>query len=130
MKNTTHPIERAVAKYIALRDEKKSIQERHKKELEDINEQMQLIESKMQDYMLRSGQQNAKTKAGTAYLSTTTRAKIEDWEAFKAHMVEEELFDMVEHRVSNDAVNEYVESTGSTPPGVSIVRTTRCLFKK
>lgn len=123
-------IKHAIQKYISLRRKKKEIQDRHKEELKPINEAMTKLELSMQAYMLKTGQQNAKTSEGTAYLSTTVRAKVEDWGAFKEFALAHDLIDMVEHRVSSDSVKEYIEATGSTPPGIAITRDTNCRFKQ
>lgn len=133
---SAHSVPKAlIAEFRALRDKKKEITDRHKEELAPLNERMAKIESGMRMYLLKIGDGDDKahlaTSAGTAYLSTTTRSKIDDWPVFKKFMLDEGMVDMVEHRVSNEAVTSYMEANdGALPPGVSISQDINCRFKK
>ena len=120
----------AVGAYVKLRDMKKAMQEKHKEELAPINEKMLKVEGFVHRELNRLGAQNAKTPHGTCYLSTITKPKVEDWGAFINYVRKEDLWDMLDRRPNKTAVDEYVESTGDVPPGLSIQQETNVRFRK
>ena len=113
-------LKHAVKKYIALRNEKKRIKDRHAEELRPLNDAMIKLEAAVQKFLQSQGVDSAKTPVGTAYLSRTSRAKVTDWPVLRDFVKEHDLLDILEHRVSKDAIEEYAESTGELPPGVDI----------
>lgn len=123
-------IERAVEKFIQLRDKKKEITDGHKEELKPLNEAMIAIENAVQRILIDQGASNIKTPHGTAYLSTTTRPIVEDWSKLKPFILKNDLLDMLVRKVSPDAVTEFKESTGELPPGVVTNSETYCRFKR
>lgn len=121
---------KAVEKYILLRDEKKRIQDKHKEELAPLNDAMSKIENAVQKILINQGATNSKTPAGTAYLSTTKRPKVVDWSELKPFLIENDLLDMMTRSLSATAVDEFYESTGDLPPGVTVTSETNCRFKR
>jgi hypothetical protein len=125
-----HVLKAAIEKYITLRDEKKVIKERHSEELRPINEALALLENAVQKVLLKQGADSFKTKVGTAYLSTTVKATVKDWPAFRDFVQENDLLDMLEHRASKDAVEEFIEANGDAPPGVAVTKEVNTRFRK
>lgn len=123
-------IKAAIAKYRALRDKKKIIQERHKEELAPYNEGMMKLEAALLKRMQEDGVDSIKTSDGTVYLSRTLKASVEDWGAFREYAEQNDLWDMMEKRVSKAAVEEFVESEGSAPPGIAISTEVNARFRK
>ena len=124
-------IKNAIDKYIALRDKKKEMATKHKEELAPINNAMARVEAAMQRILLQQGAKNISTTSGTAYLSTTVKATIQDWTAFKQYVDENDLIDMMEHRVSKEAVEEFRDAQdGALPPGIAITETIATRFKR
>lgn len=62
---------------------------------------------------------------GTAYASTRTSATVADWDALLSFIRENEAWEMLEHRVSKTAVDQFREVNDDLPPGVnwSVART-------
>lgn len=127
---TQEAIKKLIAKYIETRDLKRTTQDKHKEELAPINNRLIKIENAMQRELQKSGVDSMKTSEGTAYLAHTTKARVEDWQALKEFLLENDLLDMVEKRVSKEAVEEFFESTGEYPPGVAISREVNTRFRK
>jgi hypothetical protein len=115
-------LDQAVAGYIKLRDRKKEIVDEHKEVLAPYNEKLLKLENWIQHELQSQGATNVKTGHGTAYLSTTTRPKVEDWNAFLDHIRANDLWSLLERRPCKQAVDEYIEGSGEVPPGVSIKR--------
>jgi hypothetical protein len=127
---TEQVLEKAVRKYIFLRDEKKKIQDRHKEELAPYNDAMKKIETLTLSVLQKQGTESSRTKAGTVYTSTTVRPKISDWKLLRPFILENDLIDMMQMKLTPEAVDQFLESTGELPPGVVISSETFARFKK
>ena len=123
-------IDSVVGGYIRLRDEKKRIAERQKEELAPLNAKLIKMEAWLQAQLQAQDALNMKTEHGTVYLSTTVKAKVEDRDAFFEFVRENDMWAMLTSAVSKDAVEEFIESTGDVPPGVSIDRETNARVRK
>lgn len=118
--NTSTDFDRAVEGYRKLRDHKEKIQKRHKEELAPINEKLATLENWMLAHLNLINAKSVKTNHGTVYISRHTSSKVVDWDATLQHIIDNELWHMLERRVSRNAVEEYVESQGTNPPGVQM----------
>ncbi|RLC12730.1 MAG: hypothetical protein DRI24_16975 [Deltaproteobacteria bacterium] len=127
---TDQRIEKAVAKFIKLRDDKKALQDQHKEQLAPYNEAMTKIEALVLALLIKQGANSIKTPAGTVYTSTTTRPKIDDWRVLRPFILENDLIDMMIQKLSPDAVEQFKEATGDLPPGVVVNSETFARFKK
>ena len=113
-------IETVVGAYRKLRDIKDDIKKKHSEELAPINSKLNTIEIWLLETLNKLGINSAKTNNGTAYKATINRTKVVDWPATLKFIQEHDLWHMLEQRVSKSAVEEYVESEGSAPPGVEV----------
>jgi hypothetical protein len=109
-----------IGKYIALRDKRDEINRKAKEEVAKINEKLDVAEAKLMSVMDKLGMESIKSDKGTAYVSTTTRASVADWDATLAFIKRRRLWNMLEQRVSKKAVEEYIEAKGDVPPGVDV----------
>lgn len=116
-------VERIVEAFVKLRDHKMKVQKRHKEELAPINEKMDRLAGWLQSDLLQRKVQSQKTAAGTAYLSTDSSATVKDRDAYLKFVIENEMWDLIENRVSKTAVRDYLERTNEVPPGVNYVTT-------
>lgn len=112
-------IDKIVRKYIELRDKKAQIEAAHKAELAPIKTAMDQAEAFLLQAMRDSGTTAFSTDAGTAYQSTKTSATVADWPGLLEFIKENDLWAMLERRVSKTAVDEYVAQNNDLPPGVN-----------
>jgi hypothetical protein len=112
-------VDAAVAAYIRLRSEKEAIEQEMKDRVEIVKSKMAKLEAWFQQYLDETGQTSAKTKQGTVFMTTTDYARVADWDAILEFIKEREAFDLLEKRVSKNAVRGYIEADGSVPPGVN-----------
>lgn len=113
-------IRAAIQKYRQLREDKKVMEARHKQELAPIVATMEKIEAALHAALLKMGANNVATPAGTAYFSTVTTLKVEDWEASLTQVVEHQLWHMLERRLSKTAVEQYVSAHNENFPGTQL----------
>lgn len=111
-------VDRVVRRYRELRDEVKRVKERHVEELAVQHGQMRRMEAWLLATLQDQGADSMKTPDGTAYLTTTTKAKVVDMNALMKHVILSGDIGLLEQRVSASAVKEFVESEGELPPGV------------
>ena len=56
---------------------------------------------------------------GTAYRSTRSSATVADWDAILAYILDNEAYELLEHRVNKTAVQEHRDVNNDLPPGVN-----------
>lgn len=113
-------LEFLVDKYRALRDKKKYITDRQKEEVKPYNEAMEQLEAAILDALNRSGVESVRTKAGTAFKTTRSSYTVRDPAQFREWLEANNRFDLLETRVSKDAIETLVESGATLPPGIGI----------
>lgn len=123
-------IDQVIAAYIKLRTQKDELKKKQSEEMKPLTEAMYKLETYLQKTLQESGQQSAKTAAGTAFLQTDTSVGIEDWDAVLSFIQANDLLAMLERRVNKTVVTEYLESTGQVPPGLKISREVSCHIRK
>lgn len=108
-----------VESYIKLRDRKAAIKKEYDDKVAKIEKVMSVAEAVLLKHFDKTGAESVKTDAGTAYKSTRTSATVADWDAFLAHVQRTEAWEMLEHRASKRAVEEYKAANDDLPPGIN-----------
>lgn len=108
-----------VESYIKLRDRKAAIKKEYDDKVAKIEKVMSVAEAVLLKHFDQTGAESVKTDAGTAYKSTRTSATVADWDAFLAHVQRTEAWEMLEHRASKRAVEEYKAANDDLPPGIN-----------
>lgn len=98
---------------------KAEIAERHKKELEPVNEAMALLEEIFLREMNNISVNSLKTAAGTVSQKRKESAGLADPDAFWTHVVTSGNFDLVDKKANVTAVRDYIHQNGMAPPGVN-----------
>ena len=114
----TVTVDSVIKKYMRLRDKKAAVEATVKEELDQIKANMAKLEAFLKVKLDADGLTSFKTDHGTAFLTTTAFANVEDWDAVLRFIREEEAFDMLEKRISKTAVRGYIEANKEVPPGV------------
>ena len=112
-------VDAAVAAYVQLRDKKAEIEREAKDRVDAIKDKMAKLEAWFQQYLDDTGQTSAKTHAGTVFLTTVDYARVADWDAIVDFIKDRGAYDLLEKRVSKNAVRGYIDMDGSVPPGVN-----------
>jgi len=112
-------VDAAVAAYIRLRSEKEDIEREMKEQVELVKAKMAKLEAWFQQYLDESGQTSAKTREGTVFVTTTDYARVADWDKVLEFIKTREAYDLLQKRISKDAVRSYIDDSGCVPPGVN-----------
>ena len=112
-------MEELVNKYIELRDAKSRVKAKADEKIAKLDAVLDKIEAALLAEFTESGIESLRTKAGTAYKQTRTSAGVADWEAVLRFIQDNELWHMLEKRVSKSAVEQFKDANGDLPPGLN-----------
>ena len=114
----TVTVDAVIKKYMRLREKKAATEAEIKERVDAIKADMAKLEAFLMAKLDADGLTSFKTEYGTAFLTTTDFANVEDWDAVLRFIREEDAFDMLEKRVSKTAVRGYIEANKEVPPGI------------
>lgn len=112
-------IEELVAQFVKLRDKLKEADKAHKDKTKDAREYLEKLNGKLLERLNEIGGESVKTSEGTVYRTTRRSASIADGEAFRQFVIAHEAFDIVDWKANANAVDDFIKSEGSPPPGVN-----------
>lgn len=109
-------------KLVAIHAKIKAKQALLDKQIADLEEQREEIRLAIKDQMKALGLTSVRTSAGTVSLSKTTRYNTQDWDSFKAFVLEHQVVDLLEKRIAQTNMAQFLEENpGVVPPGLSAV---------
>lgn len=123
-------MDQVVAAYLQLKQQKEQMVKRHKEELAPLTDKLNKLLAWCHAQLLSQGQKNARVDSGTTFLQTDVSVTVDDWDTVIAFIKENDLWPMLEKRVSKGVVQEYIESTGEVPPGVKVSSEISCHIRK
>ncbi len=112
-------MEDVVGAYLKLRNKKEAIEGAVKEEVKAIKEKMVKLEAYIKKEADRQGVTSFKTGHGTAFVTTTDFAQVADWDSVLSFIKKNEAWDMLEKRVSKNAVRGYIDEHKEVPSGVN-----------
>jgi len=113
-------VDKLVPLYIACRNQLATDTKGYKMRKERVKSFMGMISMTLRDKADLIGTDSFKGAYGTAYRNTKEKFSLGDWESFCAWLAETKNFQVLQKRVSPNAVKEVREADGSLPPGVTV----------
>jgi hypothetical protein len=109
-------------KLVAIHAKIKAKQAQLDKALADLEEQREEIRLAIKDQMKALGLTSVKTSSGTVSLMKSTRYNTQDWDSFKAFVLEHQVVDLLEKRIAQANMAQFLEENpGVLPPGLNSV---------
>ena len=109
-------------KLVAIHAKIKAKQEMLDKQLAELEEQRTEVRMAIKDQMKALGLTSVKTSFGTVSLTKTTRYNTQDWDSFKAFVLEHQVVDLLEKRIAQTNMAQFLEENpGVVPPGLNSV---------
>ena len=109
-------------KLVAIHAKIKARQAKLDKEIADLEEQRTEIRMAIKDQMKALGLSSVRTSHGMVSLSKTTRYNTQDWDSFKAFVLEHQVVDLLEKRITQTNMAQFLEENpGVVPPGLNSV---------
>lgn len=109
--------EEVIAKYVSLRDKKAEFKKEYDEKVAKIDAAQATLEVYLMQLLDSLKVESLRTEAGTAYKSTTVRAKILDREVARAFVLKTKNLDLLELRASSAGVKQYLQEKGKLPDG-------------
>lgn len=89
-------------------------------ELAELQKQLDVVDGELRDRLKEMGSTSVKTEFGTVIMSMKTRYNTQDWDAFKAFIVEHDALDLMEKRISQLNMRRFLEENPAlVPPGLN-----------
>ena len=109
-------------KLVAIHAKIKARQAKLDKELAELEEQREEIRLAIKDQMKALGLTSVRTSSGTVSLMKSTRYNTQDWDSFKAFVLEHQVVDLLEKRIAQTNMAQFLEENpGVVPPGLNSV---------
>ena len=114
------PLDRLAKIYRKMRSAIEVLTKEYDTQVEAIKEQQEGVKNAMKDQMKALGVTSVKTAEGTVILSVKTRYNTQDWDAFKRFIIENEAVDLLEKRIAQSNMAQFLtENPGLVPPGLN-----------
>jgi hypothetical protein len=115
----TITVDAVIKQYMKLRDKKAALEATVKAEVDAVKANMTKLEAWLKAKADADGVTSFKTEHGTAFLTTTDFANVENWDEVLRFIREQDAYDMLERRVSKTAVRGYIDANKEVPPGIT-----------
>jgi hypothetical protein len=108
-----------IAGYLQRRRALDDMAERHKAEMAPIKAEMERLSGWLNVKLTQTGQQSAKTEAGTAYFETRRNIKVADPEALHG-FCDSVGVDFSQISWDSAAIKDYIDANDAVPSGVEV----------
>ena len=119
MQEEVVPMDKLAKVYLKIRDRIGELTKTHDEVIEGLKAQQAEVANAMKMHMLALGSTSMKTDFGTVMLGLKTRYSTRDWESFKKFVVEHDAVDLLERRIAQRNMEQFLkESPDLVPPGL------------
>jgi hypothetical protein len=109
-------------KLVAIHTKIKAKMEGLDRQLAELDEQRTQVRLAIKDQMKALGLTSVQTSTGTVSLIKKTRYNTQDWDSFKAFVLEHQVVDLLEKRIAQTNMAQFLEENpGVLPPGLNSV---------
>ena len=117
-------IDKLVEVYIKIRDARDEIRREADAKEADLNEQLEIISQQILEVCKQTGADSIKTSHGTAMRGVKSRYWTNDWEKFYEFMSEQKEFGLLEKRIHQTNMKQFLEENPDLhPAGLNVERT-------
>jgi hypothetical protein len=114
------PVSKLVGVFIKMRDKRDALRKEFDQKEADIQEQMDMVKAELLAICDATGGDSIRTANGTAIRSVKTRYWSTDWESMHAFMVKEDALDLLERRIHQSNMKEFLQNyPDKLPPGLN-----------
>lgn len=115
------PTEKLVKAYIKMRDARAVLSTEYEAKDKEIEDQMEMIEHTLLDVCKRAGADSIKTGAGTIIRGVKTSYWTSDWESMHNFIKENQALDLLERRIAQRAMGEFLKANpDKMPKGMNV----------
>jgi len=116
----TVPLDKLAKVYRRIRAEIATLTQEYDNKVEALKAQQEELKNAMKDQMKAMGVTSVRTTEGTVVMSVKTRYNTQDWDSFKRFVVEHDAVDLLEKRIAQSNMAQFLEENpGLVPPGLN-----------
>ena len=120
MSNEVPPLDKLVRVYIKMRTRIQELTREYETKIEELKQQQDEVRLAMKDQLLAIGSKTVRTDSGLIILTKKTRYSTNDWQSFKDFIVEHDAIDLLEKRIAQTNMQQFLEENpGLVPPGLN-----------
>lgn len=116
MDNDTMPADKLVRVYRKIRDAINEKEEAHKTEIAELKEQLDIVGAKLLEICNTQNMDSLRTPEGTATRRAVTRYWTNDWESMYGFIKEHDAPFLLEQRIHNGNMKQFLEENPETLP--------------
>lgn len=116
MEGDTMPADRLVRVYRKIRDAINEKEEAHKTEIAELKEQLDIVGAKLLEICNTQNMDSLRTPEGTATRRAVTRYWTNDWESMYGFIKEHDAPFLLEQRIHNGNMKQFLEENPETLP--------------
>ena len=122
MEDTNIPLDKLVKIYRKIKMEIDTMTQEYDTKLEVLKSQQDEVKFEIKDQMKALGVSSVKSPFGTVSMILKTRYNTNDWSSFKDFILEHSAVDLLEKRVAQTNMAQFLEENpGVVPPGLNSV---------
>jgi len=115
------PIDKIINTFVKIRDAKEVLYQKYKQESAELEEQMTVLKQKLLELSKETGATSFSTPNHVAYRKINNRYWTNDWGSFYQFLLEHEAMGLLEKRIQQTNMREFLESNPDVhPPGLNI----------
>jgi hypothetical protein len=114
--NEQPQVDRLVKAYVAMRDKRSELAKEYEKADGKIATQMDMVESELMRMCKDIGADSIKTQYGTVFRTVKTRYETADWENMYKFVVENNIPQVLERRISSLNMKQFLEENPTLMP--------------
>ena len=115
-------MDKLVRIYRKMRDKLQELDREYTTKMEEIKVQQDEVKNAIKEQMQALGSKSVSTPSGTAILSKKVRYSTQDWDSFKQFMVDHNALDLLEKRIAQTNMAQFLEENPKlVPPGLNSV---------
>lgn len=120
MTDDTIPMDKLARVYRKIKAEIDELTKEYDTKVETLKAKQDTLKFAMKDQMKALGVKSVNTAFGTVSMVQKTRYSTQDWDSFKTFIVENDAVDLLEKRIAQTNMAQYlVDNPGSVPPGLN-----------
>lgn len=106
--------------YLKMKEKNDELANAYKEQTKELADKMALVKSALLDYCKEHGVESVRTSAGLFYRTTTTNYWTNDWAAMHEFVLEHKVPDLLEKRLHQGNVKQFLEEHPDVlPPGMN-----------
>lgn len=118
--NVVQDLDRLVSVYIKIRDQKNELAATFAAQEKEFDEKLDKVKQALLEHCKATGTESVKTLSGTFWRTQRKRFWTSDWDAMNRFIVENEAVDLLEKRIHQGNMKQFLEENPDVlPPGLN-----------